>query len=140
MRDDLEMNFLCKRKIKRAMMAMPASQRAILPGANVFWFSGTVQFRDVIYRDFAVGNNCDTLPAGRLVEKARINNVKDFTTLFDPEDNPDVKVERVKAMLARNKPVVIGMIVLENFLSLKSMDHVWYPSPKTSGETVIYMW
>lgn len=54
-------------------------------------------------------------PPGRLVEKTRINKLKDFTTLFDPEDNPDVEIERVKAILARNKPFVIGMIVLENF-------------------------
>src|SRR5688500_14826231 len=83
---------------------------------------------NVFYRDFAVGNNCDSLPAGRLVEKARINKVKAFTTLFDPEDNPDVKVERVRATLLRNTPVVIGMSVLEHFLSLKSTDHVWYPN------------
>ena len=83
---------------------------------------------NVLYRDFAVGNNCDTLPAQALVHKARVNRVKEFATLFSPDDKDKLKVERVKRTLAQMKPVVIGMIVLENFLTLKSTDEVWYPS------------
>ena len=83
---------------------------------------------NVFYRDFAVGNNCDSLPPSGLVDKARANRVKEFAALFNPDDRDDVKIRRVKRTLAQVKPVVVGMIVLENFLSLKSTDHVWYPN------------
>jgi hypothetical protein len=48
--------------------------------------------------------------------------------LFNPDDKADFKIDRVKRTLARDKPVVIGMVVLQNFLSLRSGDDVWYPS------------
>ena len=78
---------------------------------------------NVFYRDFAVGNDCDSIPIATLAEKARLNQVEEFTTLFSPDANDDVKIERVKHQLAHRKPVVIGMVVLENFLTLKSSDH-----------------
>ena len=83
---------------------------------------------NVFHRDFAVSNNCDSMPRATLMEKARLNRVKDFAVLFDPDDNADVKIERVKRTLARQKPVVIGMVLPENFLTLKSNDEVWYPN------------
>lgn len=82
---------------------------------------------NVFYRDFAVNNNCDSVPVGNLMEKARLNRVKDFAVLFSPDDKADVKIDRVKRTLARQKPVVIGMVLLDNFLSLKSGDEMWYP-------------
>ena len=83
---------------------------------------------NVFYRDFAVNNNCDSVPVGNLMEKARLNRVKDFAVLFSPDDKADVKIDRVKRTLARQKPVVIGMLLLDNFLSLKSGDEMWYPN------------
>jgi hypothetical protein len=90
---------------------------------------------NVFHRDFAVDHNCDSLPMRKLVDKARLNRVKDFSVLFQPDDKADVKIERVKRTLARKKPVVVGMMLLENFLSLKSTDPVWYP---TIGKTDIF--
>jgi hypothetical protein len=90
---------------------------------------------NVFYRDFAVNNNCDSVPLGKLMEKARLNRVKDFAVLFNPDDKAATKVDRVKRTLARQKPVVVGMIVLENFLSLKSGDGMWYP---TVGKTDLF--
>lgn len=83
---------------------------------------------NVYYRDFVVNNNCDSVPVGKLMEKARLNRVKDFAVLFDPDDKADTKVDHVKRALARHKPVVIGMVLLENFLALKSGDEMWYPN------------
>ena len=90
---------------------------------------------NVLHREFAVGNNCDSLPAQALVERGRVNRVKEFATLFGPDDKDDLKIARVKRTLAQMKPVVIGMIVLENFLTLKSTDEVWYPNV---GKTEIF--
>jgi hypothetical protein len=90
---------------------------------------------NVPFRDFAVESDCDSVPVGTLTEKAKLHRVKDFATLFNPDDKPDVKIERVKLTLAHQKPVVIGMVVLENFLTLKSNDHMWYP---TIGKTDLF--
>jgi hypothetical protein len=98
-------------------------------GAELNQAFGTLQEKgNVFYRDFAVGNNCDTLPASGLIDKARANRVKEFATLFKPDDSDDMKIGRVKRTLAQMKPVVIGMIILENFLTLKSKDQIWYPN------------
>lgn len=83
---------------------------------------------NVFYRDFAADQNCDSVPVGKLMEKAKLNRVRDFAVLFNPDDQGDIKIDRVKRTLARQKPVIIGMVLLENFLSLKSGDEVWYPS------------
>ena len=82
---------------------------------------------NVFYRDFAVQHNCDSLPVETLMEKARFNRLRDFSVLFSPDDKADVKIDRVKRTLARQKPVVIGMVLPENFLALKSNEEVWYP-------------
>ena len=82
---------------------------------------------NVFYRDFSVENNCDSLPVETLIEKARLNRLRDFAVLFRPDDKSSVKIDRVKRTLAHHKPVVIGMVVPENFLALKSNDEVWYP-------------
>lgn len=82
---------------------------------------------NVLYRDFAVNNACDSIPSIALRNKAALNRMKSFAALFTPDAAPETKVERVKLALAGNKPVVVGMVVLENFLTLKSSDPVWYP-------------
>ena len=83
---------------------------------------------NVLYQDFLVGYDCDSLPLAKLSQKAKLNRVRDFVTLFNPDEKPDVKINRVKLALAHQKPVVIGMVVLDNFLALRSGDHTWYPN------------
>ena len=75
-------------------------------------FSFLKEKGNVFYRDFAADNDCDSIPFEKLIERARLNRVGDFATLFKPDDKPDVKIERVKITLANNKPVVIGMLCL----------------------------
>lgn len=82
---------------------------------------------NVFHADFPVQQNCDSLPAERLMEKAKLNRLADFSVLFRPDEKADVKVARVKQTLARHKPVVIGMVLPQNFLTLKSSDETWYP-------------
>lgn len=82
---------------------------------------------NVLYRDFVVSNACDSVPAIALRNKAVLNRMKSFAALFTPDAAPEAKIDRVKLALAGNKPVVVGMVVLENFLTLKSSDPVWYP-------------
>lgn len=90
-------------------------------------FTFAQEHGNVLYRDFAPDFDCDSLPAAMLSGKAGLNRIKSFSTLFSPDDRPDVKISRVKASLARKQPVVAGMVVLQNFLTLKNGDDTWYP-------------
>ena len=75
--------------------------------------------------DFDV-NNCAQLPDSQVVRQAGRYAIQDFITLFGVDDPSEVKVLRVKRVLARNKPVVIGMNVLRNFYELKNAVY-WHP-------------
>lgn len=83
---------------------------------------------NVLYRDFPIETNCDSVPAAQLFQKAKLNRLKDFTTLFQPDEKSETKIMRVKSSLVRNKPVVIGIVVLNNFLNLRRGDEMWYPN------------
>jgi len=98
-------------------------------------FSFLKEKGNVLYRDFASDSDCDSIPFANLMERASVNRLGDFATLFNPEEKADMKIERVKVTLANNKPVVIGMVVLDNFLSLKSTDRMWYPN---IGKTTMF--
>lgn len=83
---------------------------------------------NVKHHDFKVLNNCDSLPSPTLAEKGKLNTIAEFHTLFTPDEKDELKIQRVKANLNEQKPVVIGMLVLENFLDMKSDEDTWYPS------------
>jgi len=91
-------------------------------------FSFLEQRGNVYYNDFQVANNCDSLPSSTLAEKGKLNTIAEFHTLFTPDEAGKQKIQRVKASLNDQKPVVVGMLVLENFLDMKSDEDTWYPS------------
>lgn len=75
--------------------------------------------------DFDV-NNCAQQPDSLVARQASRYAIQDFITLFGVQETADVKVLRVKRVLARNKPVVVGMNVLRNFYDLKNALY-WHP-------------
>ncbi len=75
--------------------------------------------------DFDV-NNCAQRPDSTVTKQARRFAIQDFLTLFGVQESPELKVLRVKRVLARNKPVVVGMNVLRNFYDLKNALY-WHP-------------
>lgn len=75
--------------------------------------------------DFDV-NNCAQQPDSQVVRQASRYAIQDFITLFGLQETAEVKVLRVKRVLARNKPVVVGMTVLRNFYDLKNAVY-WHP-------------
>lgn len=76
--------------------------------------------------DFDV-NNCDQKPDSLVTLQAKRFVIEDFLTLFDSKERPAEKVVRVKKVLAKNKPVVVGMLVLRNFYELKNA-RFWHPA------------
>jgi len=75
--------------------------------------------------DFDI-NNCSLLPDSSVSTEARRFSIQDFITLFGLKESADIKVLRVKRVLANHKPVVVGMNVLRNFYELKNAKF-WHP-------------
>ncbi len=76
--------------------------------------------------DFDV-NDCTQLPDSVVSTQARRFAIEDFLTLFGSQENAAAKVQRVRLALAKNKPVVVGLLVLRNFYELKNAQY-WHPT------------
>ncbi|MEQ1745174.1 MAG: C1 family peptidase [Saprospiraceae bacterium] len=76
--------------------------------------------------DFDV-NDCQQAPDSSVAINARRYAIEDYLTLFGTKEDPAVKVQRVKVVLSKNKPVVIGMMVMRNFYELKNAQY-WHPA------------
>ena len=76
--------------------------------------------------DFDV-NDCDNRPDSAVAAQAKRFAIEDFLALFGSRESPEAKVLRVKKVLAKNKPVVVGMLVLRNFYELKNAQY-WHPA------------
>jgi hypothetical protein len=77
--------------------------------------------------DFNV-NECGKKATPNILQSAANYRIEEFIRLFDPRDSIQVKVRNVKLVLAQQKPVVIGMKVLNNFYSVKPGDESWFPT------------
>ncbi len=75
--------------------------------------------------DFDV-NNCEQQPDSLVRFHAKRYAIEDYLALFGTKENPDIKVLRVKKVLAQNKPVVVGLSVLRNFYDLRNAVY-WHP-------------
>ena len=76
--------------------------------------------------DFEV-NNCEQVPDSAVSMSARRYAIQDYLTLFGAKESGDIKVLRVKKVLAAQKPVVVGVSVLRNFYDLKNAQY-WHPT------------
>lgn len=72
-------------------------------------------------------NDCQQAPDSSVATHAKRFAIEDFLTLFGTKEDPAIKVQRVKVVLSKNKPVVIGMMVLRNFYELKNAQY-WHPT------------
>lgn len=77
--------------------------------------------------DFDV-NTCHKKASEGLLRKASDYKIEEFIRLFEPNAPSDEKIRSVKLVLAQQKPVVIGMKVLNNFYSIKYGDESWFPT------------
>lgn len=75
--------------------------------------------------DFDV-NDCSKKPDSTVSDQAKRYAIEDYLTLFGSKEKETEKVRRVKVALAKNKPVVVGMLVLRNFYELKNAQY-WHP-------------
>ncbi|MEM9992122.1 MAG: C1 family peptidase [Bacteroidota bacterium] len=72
-------------------------------------------------------NDCETLPDSSVLQAAQVHTISHYIKLFEQKDANDLKVRKVKQVLAHQKPVIIGMKVLRNFYELKNA-RFWWPN------------
>ena len=71
--------------------------------------------------------DCSDEPTETDLQKAGNHRIKDFLTLFSPEAKAEIKITKTKLSLAQNKPVVIGMSLLNNFVDIRYGNKFWIP-------------
>lgn len=74
-----------------------------------------------------IRNNCAVLPPDSLKAVAKQFAIEDYMSLFTTTDDSKLKIQKTKQSLAENKPVVIGMTLLDNFTNISKTDPVWHP-------------
>ena len=75
--------------------------------------------------DFNV-SDCSQKPDNRLIENAKQYKLKEFVRLFDKDAGPTQKINTLRALLAKKKPVIISLRINKQFMMLKNTDF-WYP-------------
>lgn len=84
---------------------------------------------DVLATDFDKSiNDCTVMPTSEDLVTAAQNKIADFRTLFSYQASQQIKVNKVKLSLVQNRPVVIGINLLNNFARLRHKDAFWNPA------------
>jgi hypothetical protein len=76
--------------------------------------------------DFKV-EDCYIKPDNDLKERAYQNTIFDYQKLFEATVDGDVKVDRIRKLLAQKKPVSVSLRINDQFMSLKETDY-WNPN------------
>lgn len=78
--------------------------------------------------------DCSRKPNEEIKKSVEKNTyeVKDYFTLFKSEETAQEKTNQTKTSLSEGKPVVIGMMIKENFKNLVKEEEYWNP---TKGNT-----
>jgi hypothetical protein len=77
-------------------------------------------------RDF-IRNDCSVQPTDSLKKFARQFAIQDFIALYSTNDEGRVKIDKTKRSLAENKPVIVGMRLMMNFMDISPGDPYWRP-------------
>ncbi len=74
--------------------------------------------------DFDI-NDCTAQPDGHLLAQANEYHINNYVKLFEKHDENALKIQKVKRVLAHQKPVIVGMKVLRNFYKLEGARYWW---------------
>ncbi len=83
------------------------------------------------HKDF-IRDNCSASPPDSLQKMAKQFAIQDFMGLYTTIEEDRVKIQKTKQSLAENKPVVVGMTLLENFMDISTKDPVWHTDKGSS--------
>lgn len=85
---------------------------------------GAVPFSDFAYDE----NDCSRQGGAQLINEASQNKIHGFTRLTESADVNGINIRAVKEHLAKDAPVVIGMMVGGSFMQEMMGQKVWHPS------------
>jgi Papain family cysteine protease len=106
-------------------IGLEGCQGAYIQNAMEFMSTkGVVPFNDFPYSD----QDCSRQPTSALESKASQNKLHGFTRLTDGESTEGINVRAVKEHLAKDAPVVIGMMVGGTFMQGMMGKEVWDPT------------
>jgi hypothetical protein len=86
--------------------------------------NGSVPFNDFPYDP----NNCDRKATQSVISKAQANKIHGFTRLTEGDALTSFNLRAIKEHLAKDAPVVIGMMVGGSFLQGMMGQKVWQPT------------
>lgn len=86
---------------------------------------GAVAFNDFPYND----NDCSKQPNGQLIQEAGENRIIGFTRLTNNESTAEINIHAIKEHLAKDVPVIIGMMVGGSFMRGMMGQEIWHPEP-----------
>lgn len=85
---------------------------------------GAVSYQDFRYDE----NDCSRQASGQLEQQASQNKIHGFHRLTETDDVNGINIRAVKEHLAKDAPVVIGMMVGGTFMQQMLGQKVWHPS------------
>jgi C1A family cysteine protease len=92
---------------------------------------GVVSYNDFPYTD----QNCSNQPSSSLWNEAAQNRMHGFTRLTDGAGTDGINVRAVKEHLAKDAPVVIGMMVGGTFMQEMMGKELWIPSDEDRSQS-----
>ena len=92
---------------------------------------GAVNYQDFRYDE----NDCSRQASGQLEQQATQNKIHGFHRLTETDDVNGINIRAVKEHLAKDAPVVIGMMVGGTFMQEMMGQKVWHPSGNDENMT-----
>ncbi len=106
-------------------IALDGCQGSYLQNAMEFMQkAGAVPYEDFPYDE----NDCSRQAASSLVQKASANKIHGFTRLTETDNVNGINIRALKEHLAKDAPVVIGMMVGGSFMQGMMGQKVWHPT------------
>ncbi len=86
--------------------------------------NGAVRYQDFKYDE----NDCSRQANGSLIQQGQQNKIHGFHRLTETDDVNGINIRAIKEHLAKDAPVVIGMMVGGSFMQAMLGQKVWHPS------------
>jgi len=112
-------------------IGLEGCQGAYIQNAMEFMTNkGVVAYNDFPYTD----QDCSKLPNNTLMNEATQNRMHGFTRLTDGEGTQGINIRAIKEHLAKDAPVVIGMMVGGSFMQEMMGKELWTPTEQDRSQ------
>ncbi len=93
--------------------------------------NGAVRYQDFKYDE----NDCSRQANGTLIQQGQQNKIQGFHRLTETDDVNGINIRAIKEHLAKDAPVVIGMMVGGTFMQRMLGQKVWHPNAEDKEMT-----